>query len=69
MEKGIRSYQRQIKRHTDKMKYPKKYYKDWDSKSKRFKKGCYEHWRKELRNFKKNMNDNLQELKRRDSDD
>ena len=51
------------------MKHPKKYYKDWDSNPKEFKKGCYGHWRKELRDFKKNMNDNLQELKRREIDD
>ena len=69
LKKGIRSYQKQIERHIDKMKHPKKYYKDWDSNSKEFKKGCYGYWRKELGKFQKNINDNLQALKRRESDD
>lgn len=69
LEKGITSYQKQIEKHIDKMKRPKKYYKDWDSKSTRFKKGCYKHWRKEIENFQKNLNDNIQELKRRKNDD
>lgn len=69
LEKGITSYKKQIKIHIDKMKRPKKYYKDWDSKSTRFKKGCYKHWRKEIENFEKNLNDNIQELKRRKNDD
>lgn len=69
LEKGITSYQKQIEKHIDKMKRPKKYYKDWNSKSTRFKKGCYKHWRKEIENFQKNLNDNIQELKRRKNDD
>lgn len=69
LKKGIKSYYKQIEKHLDKMRHPRKYYKEWNNFTKEYKRGCYEHWRTELRNFKKNINDNNNELKRRENND
>lgn len=65
LRKGIRSNEKQIRIHEDKINNPEKYIEDWNEYSERRKEGLKKHWRKEISNFNKNISDNLEELRKR----
>ncbi|MDO4720713.1 MAG: phage minor head protein [Peptostreptococcaceae bacterium] len=65
LKKGIRSYEKQIQRHKDKIDNPSAYVEGWESYSEKRKEGLKRHWEKEIQNFQKNIADNMSELKKR----
>ncbi|EHL11092.1 hypothetical protein HMPREF9629_00629 [Peptoanaerobacter stomatis] len=65
IEKGIKSYRKQIHIHNDKINNPQKYVEDWDKMNKLNRDGLIRHWNKEINVFNKNINDNIEELKKR----
>ena len=50
--KARKSLNKQIEKHSDKIKNPKKYILDWDNKPEMYKKGIIKYWEKEIINFK-----------------
>lgn len=69
LEKGIKSYEKQIEKHRDKIANPKKYVEDWDRYDDRRKQGLIRHWEHEITTFKKNVDDNKRELNKRGEKD
>lgn len=65
IEKGIKSYRKQIHIHNDKINNPQKYVEDWDKMDKLNRDGLIRHWNREINVFNKNINDNIEELKKR----
>ena len=65
MEKGIKSYRKQIDIHNDKINNPQKYVENWDKLDKLNQDGLIRHWNKEIETFNKNIHDNIEELKKR----
>ena len=65
MEKGIKSYKKQIDIHNDKINNPQKYVENWDKLDKLNQDGLIRHWNKEIETFNKNIHDNIEELKKR----
>lgn len=65
LEKGIKSYKKQIQTHNDKINNPQKYVEKWNKMSKMNQDGLIKHWNKEINVFNKNISDNIEELKKR----
>lgn len=68
LRKGIDSYNKQIELHKNKIRHPERYDAFWNNKSEEHKSGLIMHWKKEIKVFEKNLNDNMEELKRRKND-
>ncbi len=51
-DKAIKSYKKQIDKHSDKIKNPQNYIPDWEHKSEQYKNGVINYWEKEIKNFK-----------------
>lgn len=65
IKKGIQSYNLRIKEHSEKIKNPEKYVKNWNTFSEKRQQGLIKHWNKEIRIFKQSINDRIEELKKR----
>ena len=65
LKKGINSDKKNIEKHKNKINNPQKYYEDWEDVSEDVKNGRIKHWEKEISNFKKNIQDAVDELKKR----
>jgi len=63
LEKGINSYDKQIKLHEDKIKNPEKYVDNYNSRDPRYQEGLKKHWQKEINTFKNNADKLKGELK------
>lgn len=55
LDKGIRSFQKRVREHRDKIGHPEKYVRDWDRKSPREQEGLRKHWQKEIEIFENNI--------------
>lgn len=53
LEKTIKSHEKIMEIHKDKIKNPEKYCSDWESIDQRKKDGCIEYWEKEIKNHTK----------------
>ena len=65
LRKGIKSFEKRIEEHQNKLANPSKYDVDWEIKPEIKKKGLLKHWRKEINNFKESINSRIEELKNR----
>ena len=65
LKRGIRSLTKEIELHEEKIKKPKNYDKNWDTKSEIAKKGLLKHWEKEIKNLKDSINNRIEELSKR----
>lgn len=65
LKRAIRKYEKQVRKHEDYLKEPKKHCADWDEKSIEEQEGLKRHWNKEIRNFKQSIKDREEELKKR----
>mgnify|MGYP003571421879 CR=1 FL=1 len=54
-KKGIRSLNKQIEKHKDKINNPEKYVKDWESLSQEKKMWNIDYWEKEIKRYEKNI--------------
>lgn len=66
--KGIRSEQKQITLHIDKIKNPEKYVPGYKSESKQYREGLIRKWKKDLANHERQVELRKKELKRRGVD-
>ena len=64
LRKGIKSFQKQIIEHQQKIKEPWKIYSDWFSEPDR-QQGRLVHWQKEIENFKESIQNRVEELEKR----
>lgn len=69
LEKGIRSDERRIREHEEKLQHPERFYNDWDEMAENVQSGRLKHWEKEVSNFKKNIRDAKDILKKRGDGD
>ena len=70
LKKAIRKYEKRIAEHKEKISNPESVVPGWNENSEARKKGTIRHWEKEIRNFNNNINDRIEELKKRgDLDD
>ena len=67
LRKGIRSYQKVIAQHNQKIQNPQLYDKGWDLKDDRQKNGLLRHWKKEIKVAQNSINTRLEELKKREA--
>lgn len=65
IRKGIRSLNKEIKLHLEKIDNPEKSCVDWNSRNERAKKGLIRHWKKEIEDMKKSIQNRIEELKKR----
>ena len=65
LRKGIKSYQKVIAEHEDKIKNPAKYYPDWPQWRKQKQDSNMRHWRHEIRIAQQAIDDRIEELGRR----
>mgnify|MGYP001625222527 CR=1 FL=1 len=65
LQRAVRSYQKQIEAHKDKLAHPEQYIDGWEERDPRYKAGLKRHWQKEIRNFQQSIEDRVQELKQR----
>ena len=65
LKKAIRKYEKRIQEHEQKIANPEAAVDDWNADSEQQKKGTIKHWQKEIRNFQENINDRIEELKKR----
>jgi len=65
LKRGIRSLTQKMELHEEKIKNPKNYDKNWDTKSEIAKKGLLKHWEKEVKNLKDSINNRIEELSKR----
>jgi len=65
LKRGIRSLTQKMELHEEKIKNPKNYDKNWDTKSEIAKKGLLKHWEKEVKNLKDSINNRIEELSTR----
>ena len=48
LRRALRSYERQVERHQQKMKYPEQFVQDWYTKSLRVQHGLRRHWQEDI---------------------
>lgn len=65
LNKGVRSYKKQIERHEWKIKKPEQIIPNWARLDSGVQRGIIGHWEHEIEIFNQNMQDNLNEIKRR----
>lgn len=65
LKRGIRSFNKLIDEHKDKIKNPQKYDANWDSKNEFAKNGLIKHWQKEINNFYESIRERMEELIKR----
>ncbi|MCM1023816.1 MAG: HK97 family phage prohead protease [Prevotella sp.] len=65
LEAGIKSEQKQIEKHKEKISNPQNYVSDWNEQSDFYKNGIIKHWEKEIKNFEKQIQFRQEELNRR----
>ena len=65
IQKGIKSLEKKIQTHQDKMENPEKYVDGWNNLSTVEKEGCLRHWEKEIEGFRQNIENRNNELKKR----
>lgn len=65
LSKGIKSLNKRIKEHEDKVANPHAYMKNWDKACEQEKIGTVDAWRREIERYKKQVNDRIDELKKR----
>lgn len=63
IDKSIRSYEKQIRKHEDKIRNPKKYADRWENMSHQEHEGLLKHWRHEIETQKGNIK-KAEELKK-----
>lgn len=64
LRKGIRSFQKRINEHQEKIKNPWISYSDWFSEPER-QPGRIKHWQKEIEDFKESIQNRIEELEKR----
>ena len=65
LRKGIRSLNKDLELHLDKIENPEKYCTDWNFKDEREKIGLIKHWRHEIKNFAESIQNRIEELEKR----
>ena len=65
LERGIRSLNKKVELHREKLKNPQIYDKDWKIKNEEQKEGLLRHWRKEISNQEESINNRIEELRKR----
>ena len=48
LRRALRSYERQVERHRQKIEYPEQFVQDWDTKSLRVQQGLRRHWQDDI---------------------
>lgn len=69
IRKGIRSLEKRIEGHKEKLQHPELHTDEWESRPDKYKKGLFRHWRKEMQNFQESIERSREELRRRGEDD
>ena len=65
LKKGIRSYEKRITEHQNKIKNPAEFVEGWNEMPAHKQEGLKRHWEKEIKNFKNSKDDRIAELKGR----
>ena len=65
LKRGIRSLNKKVELHREKLKNPQIYDKDWKIKNEEQKEGLLKHWRKEISNQEESINNRIEELRKR----
>ena len=65
LRKGIRTFQKRIAEHEDKLRHPERYDSDWPTYIESHQRGLLAHWKKEIDNFKESIENRITELKER----
>lgn len=65
LSKGIKSLNKRIKEHEDKVANPQAYMKNWDKSCEQEKIGTVDAWRREIERYKKQASARIDELKER----
>ena len=65
LKRGIRSLNKEVELHKEKLKNPQNYDEDWKNRSEREKAGLLRHWRKEISNQEESINNRIEELRKR----
>ena len=65
LQKGIRSLEREVEEHEDKIANPAAYIDGWAEKSPEVQEGIKRHWNKEIQNFKDSIQNRIDELGKR----
>ena len=65
LRKGIRSLNKEVEIHKEKLKNPKNYDENWENKTEKQKEGLLKHWRKEINNHEESINNRIEELRKR----
>ena len=65
IRKGIRSLNKDLELHLNKIENPEYYCSDWNSKNERAKKGLIKHWLHEIKNFNESIQNRVDELEKR----
>ena len=65
LRKGIRTFQKRIAEHEDKLRHPERYDPKWGSYEDWQRRGLLGHWQKEIDNFKESIENRIIELKER----
>lgn len=69
IRKGIRSLEKRIEGHREKLKHPELYTDEWEERPEKYKKGLYRHWRHEIQKFQESIERSKNELRRRGEHD
>lgn len=64
LRKGIRSFQKRIEEHWQKINNPEKFYSDWNDEPDK-QAGRIGHWQHEIKNFAESIQNRVEELNRR----
>ena len=65
LKRGIRSLNKEVELHKEKLKNPQNYDEDWKNRSEKEKAGLLRHWRKEISNQEESINNRIEELRKR----
>ncbi|MCC8069617.1 MAG: hypothetical protein LIO71_07700, partial [Ruminococcus sp.] len=65
LKRSIKSFEKRIIEHKEKISNPKKYYPNWDTFDERYQNGLKKHWKKEISNFEQSIQNRIEELKNR----
>ena len=65
LRKGIRSLNKDLELHLNKIENPENYCSDWNSKDEREKSGLIKHWLHEIKNFTESIQNRVEELEKR----
>ena len=65
LRKGIRSLNKEVEIHKEKLKNPQNYDANWENKTEKQKEGLLKHWLKEINNQEESINNRIEELRKR----